>query len=91
MTDLQQLEQTLITHGGEVTGDALPPDFREKMDALRTAGAGSSVVIVERQSHIETATRLLGQLDDANNLVVKSQKRWIIHAELNAVRFLDGL
>ena len=91
MTDLQELEQALTAHGGEVTGDALPPDFREKMDALRAAGDGSSVVITERQLHIETATRLLGQLDDADNLVVKSQKRRIVHAELNAVRFLDGL
>jgi hypothetical protein len=37
------------------------------------------------------ARRLLGQLNDANNLVVKTQKLRSIRAELNALRMLDSM
>ena len=91
MTDLETLEQSLAAHGGEDTGDNLPAGFRQATDGLRVAGPGSAAVLAERKRHIDTATWLLRQLDDADNLVVKQQKRWVIRGELNAVRFLDTL
>jgi hypothetical protein len=92
MSDLAQLEAALESHGGtDVADDALPPGFREKLDALRAAGAGSPEVANERHLHMETAERLINQLDSADNIVVKMSKKRVIHAELNAVKVLDAL
>ena len=92
MDQLQELERALAAHGGPAEdAESLPPEFREKLVALREARAGSPRVEAERQAHLDRAAWLVRQLDSADNDVVKMQKCRVICAELNAVKAIDGL
>ena len=90
MTDTDQLEQQFLSSGGAEFNDsaALPPGFADQLPALR---ADPDLASRERELHVNVSRRLLSQLGDANNLVVKTQKLRTIRAELNALRLLDSI
>ena len=90
MSDIDQIEQAFLSKGGGEFNDsaALPPGFAEQLPALR---ADVDAAQTERDTRLNFARRLLGQLDDANNAVVKTQKLRSLRAELNALRLLDSI
>jgi hypothetical protein len=90
MTDVDEIEQQFLQQGGAEFNDSatLPAGFAQQLPALR---ADPDFASRERDTHLSFARRLLGQLNDANNLVVKMQKLRTIRAELNALRLLDSI
>jgi hypothetical protein len=83
---LADLERELMSRDGPSPDDSLPPGFRELLPTLQ---ADPAKRVADRESRLGNVRRLLDQLDSADNLVVKLQKKRVIRAELNALRMLE--
>jgi hypothetical protein len=83
---LADLERELMSRDGPPPDDSLPPGFRQLLPTLQSDPARRQA---DRESRLATVRRLLDQLDSADNLVVKLQKKRVIRAELNALAILE--
>ena len=91
MSELDDLEEVFASRDGiPISRDSasVPPDFRDLLPALRS---DPGLRDDDRQARVQNVRSLLDQLDNADNNVVKNQKRRVIRAELNALRQLEAM
>lgn len=87
MSELNDLERAFVVKDGAPPDETLPPDFRDRLPALR---ADPKTRASDRQARLSNVRRLLDLLDSADNQAVKMQKRRVIRAELNALKQLES-